>query len=529
MSGQRPGTSRIGSNITLGGIFPRYENGLVGQGSSARVTQASHHSLPSGTGSGLFPHFRFGRSSPIASEASGLDPVSTESQPLTEYRHRTFSFESPPDSPELTLMPNKGGLEIMSPVAQRQNLADMILDLDLKDARYRARSTSSSYPSEGVRSPELTVSPPMTFGRRILFGLEAYGFSKAHLSLFRSSDSSSQIFLDSALGTQTASEENTRADEATVDGQSQTPLAKGDEHAGCSSGKDQPPADTDPANCEREENMTGPAPITSNAESPICSAKETAPRFPSPGLANLSTTTAPQTPTSPDIHPNGTHSDPISVVNLSTECLPRVSTNPQERPSLDSSHNSYNYNYYDPALPRPGIGKTTSSGNSKNAGPSRRPFSRKGIKSRINSMQQIMFPDPVKVKKWFARQFRAGRKGSKVMVTKVKDRRPKGKRAVDGHGNHAKNGRLSKKKQAKSDVNKSIRIRLLGAAAVMSLSLFGMATQAQTQAPVQVQMQARDREVAVVVEADVKQEQEREQERERERPVGVGVVVEAID
>ncbi|KAK3688111.1 hypothetical protein B0T22DRAFT_489860 [Podospora appendiculata] len=407
MSDQRPGASRIESNITLGGILPRYENGLGGQPPSARVSKASHQSLPSSTGGGLFPHFRFSRSSPIASEAIGPDAVSTESQPLTEYRHRTFSFESTPDSPELTLMPNKGGLEIMSPVAQRKNLADIILDLDLNDARYRARSTSSSYPSEGVRSPELTVSPPMTFGRRILSGLEAYGFSKAHLSLLRSSDSSSRICLDSALGTQTASDKDTRVDEAAADGQSQTLLADGDVHAVYSPKKDQLPAEIDPANRGHDENTPGSASISSNAEPPIRVAKEAALSSPFVGLADSTTNTITQAPTSPDIHPNVTHSGPLSVINLSTECLPRVSINPQEHPSLDSSQNNYNYNYYDPALPRPSIGKSASSSNNnnnnnnninnRNPGSSRRPFSRKSLKNRINSMQHIIFPNPVKV------------------------------------------------------------------------------------------------------------------------------------
>lgn len=90
-----------------------------------------------------------------------------------------FSFESPPESPELTVMPNKGGAEIRTTYLDAESIFNQF---------FPVRSTSSSYPSEGVKSPELTVSPPMTFGRRILSNLEAYGFSSS--SFLRSSEES---------------------------------------------------------------------------------------------------------------------------------------------------------------------------------------------------------------------------------------------------------------------------------------------------------------------------------------------------
>ncbi|ESA42961.1 hypothetical protein NCU04375 [Neurospora crassa OR74A] len=89
-----------------------------------------------------------------------------------------FSFESPSDSPELKVMPNKDGTEIRRSL-DAESFFDRI---------FPVRSTSSSYPSEGVKSPELTVSPPMTFGRRILSSLESYGFSTS--SFLRSSEES---------------------------------------------------------------------------------------------------------------------------------------------------------------------------------------------------------------------------------------------------------------------------------------------------------------------------------------------------
>ena len=89
-----------------------------------------------------------------------------------------FSFESPSESPELTVTPNKGGAEIKTSLSVES----------LFNQFFPVRSTSSSYPSEGVKSPELTVSPPMTFGRRILSSLEAYGFSSS--SFLRSSEES---------------------------------------------------------------------------------------------------------------------------------------------------------------------------------------------------------------------------------------------------------------------------------------------------------------------------------------------------
>ncbi|KAK4174037.1 hypothetical protein QBC36DRAFT_193311 [Triangularia setosa] len=104
------------------------------------------------------------------------------------YQHRTFSFESPLASPELVVLPNHGGLEIAA-LSSKDGLAQATPAVN----RTQIRSTSSSYPSEGACSPELTVSPPLTFGRRILSSLEAYGFSSAHLSILESEEEEDRL------------------------------------------------------------------------------------------------------------------------------------------------------------------------------------------------------------------------------------------------------------------------------------------------------------------------------------------------
>lgn len=107
-----------------------------------------------------------------------------------------FSFESQAGSPELTILPNKGGLEIPSPLmlATNRDVLNTTSSPPGSDGEGHVRSNSSSYPSEGMRSPEPAVSPPSTFGRRIFSSLGRITFSNSHLSLLRSSNESQTIF-----------------------------------------------------------------------------------------------------------------------------------------------------------------------------------------------------------------------------------------------------------------------------------------------------------------------------------------------
>ncbi|KAK4678000.1 hypothetical protein QC764_303680 [Podospora pseudoanserina] len=95
------------------------------------------------------------------------------------YRHRTFSFESPPASPELVVYANKGGLDL-SCASPRDDLARHGI------SHAQIRSASSTYPSdERAQSP---VSPPLTLGRKILSSLAGYGFSEADFDADASSE-----------------------------------------------------------------------------------------------------------------------------------------------------------------------------------------------------------------------------------------------------------------------------------------------------------------------------------------------------
>ena len=99
------------------------------------------------------------------------------------YRHRVFSFESCDepssdskctDAPDPTIRAvssfdgiQKGQPEgPLLPSLPVLKAVSSTLD-DISSLRLFARSCSSEYPPEGMRTPELTVSPPATFHRRI--------------------------------------------------------------------------------------------------------------------------------------------------------------------------------------------------------------------------------------------------------------------------------------------------------------------------------------------------------------------------
>ncbi len=99
----------------------------------------------------------------------------------SRYRHRVFSFESTSDShniPVDTTVPDHSPLSPAfrrvpenEPATSSSHLphgrAKSALMNDAWSPEFDHRSCSSEYPTEGIRTPEFTVSPPTTFHRRI--------------------------------------------------------------------------------------------------------------------------------------------------------------------------------------------------------------------------------------------------------------------------------------------------------------------------------------------------------------------------
>ncbi len=99
------------------------------------------------------------------------------------YRHRVFSFEGcdePSSDSKCTdvPVPTVRAVSSFDGTQNRQPEGPLLPSLpvlqavsstldDVSSLRLFARSCSSEYPPEGMRSPELTVSPPATFHRRI--------------------------------------------------------------------------------------------------------------------------------------------------------------------------------------------------------------------------------------------------------------------------------------------------------------------------------------------------------------------------
>jgi len=288
------------------------------------------------------------------------------------YRHKTFSFEdeddlvSPPDSPqpEVIVLPNKGGLELVGSEDGNQ-----------------VRSASSSYPSEagGARSPELTVSPPMTFGRRILSSLEAYGFSNPHFASLQS--------------------ESSRASENVFSEEKEAEVGGAWREGGVSEVRDG----------SAEEDGTGAVEGTGLegvevAEIVLTTTNLTVTDTEEGEIVDLTSEgTLRRYPRREDDEQEHMVGDWDEEDNLSTRCLPRVSINP-DRVCLSEDNNSVlargDYCGSKSSFPRNAVS---------------------GIKHHISTMN--LKASPVKVKKWFVRQFRASRKGSRVIVKKVRERK----------------------------------------------------------------------------------------------------------
>ncbi|KAK1828999.1 hypothetical protein QBC39DRAFT_357781 [Podospora conica] len=301
------------------------------------------------------------------------------------FRLRTFSFEGEIDDDK----ENDPNIPAPSPVSTvseepdngRPVLAEIEVVNDDGLGGRGFRSPSSSYPSEGgARSPALTASPPMTFGRRLLSSLESFGFGNPHMQSLTSESGPS---------------------EAGVRSNEQLSLGS--------------PVDIPESGAEEDVKIADhhePLPeASSSAPEPAPAAIED-----TPGTTNTDTVRRhiilPEQYESESESTDDGNMDP----NISTRCLPRVSMDPAQAAAVLA-----NDGFEDVDL-RPSA--------SKKSGAST-------LRQRIAGMSLI---SSVKVKKWIVRRFRAGRRGSREIVDKVGKRRRarKVKRHVEKRGKEMK-------------------------------------------------------------------------------------------
>lgn len=403
----------------------------------------------------------------------------SEEDKASTFRHRMFSFESPSDAPELKVMPNKDETEIRRSL-DAESFFDRI---------FPVRSTSSSYPSEGVKSPELTVSPPMTFGRRILSSLESYGFSTS--SFLRSSEESvgshqrhrlNPTAMEGALRDLYREQEAAKNNEV-IECETQPSVAGGNksikiteqeltkpevEHIEDIEHRKMPSLNgSDAKEIIADISVVNTELIISLANAALHRGKSNSSTLPrqrpsSTGPNNPGATPSP----SLDLAPCGRAlaSSKAGLLseeapsNLSTQCLPRVSTNPPrlstESPTIlekrylnPKSRAALSISFGSPIKKRnvevaPKVSPVTDISNvplltgvqrdndRKPSGPYPRQQSKK--KSSILRLLRYIFRRPIKAKKWVVRKFRAKRKGvSKRFKTKTKARKEKKKRILE--------------------------------------------------------------------------------------------------
>nr|CAF06075.1 hypothetical protein 29E8.420 [Neurospora crassa] len=339
-----------------------------------------------------------------------------------------FSFESPSDSPELKVMPNKDGTEIRRSL-DAESFFDRI---------FPVRSTSSSYPSEGVKSPELTVSPPMTFGRRILSSLESYGFSTS--SFLRSSEESvgsRQHHRLNPAAVEGALREIYREQEAATNNEviecETQPSVAGDnksikitkqelakpevEHIEDIGHRKTPSLNgSDAKEVIADISAVNTELIISLANAALHRGKSNSSMLPRQRRRSTGPDNTGETPfPSLDLAPCGralasSKAGLLSeeaLSNLSTQCLPL--TDIPNVPLLTGVQRDHGR---------------------KPSGPYLRQQSKK--KSSILRLLRYIFRRPIKAKKWFVRKFRAKRKGvSKRFKTKTKARKEKKKRILE--------------------------------------------------------------------------------------------------
>lgn len=284
------------------------------------------------------------------------------------FRLRTFSFEGEFDSDK----ENDPNMPAPSPVSSmseegialdngRPALAEIdVVSYDEQLGRQGFRSPSSSYPSEGgARSPELAVSPPMTFGRRLLSSLESFGFGNPHMES-----------LTSDIG---LSEGGVRSD---------VQLSVGAPVDNSGAGADE--------SVKLEEPRDTPTPVPATTPAAVEDITGT-----------TNTDTVRRHIILPELYESENEStdDENMDPNISTRCLPRFSMDPAQAAAALASDG-----FEDIDL-RPST--------SKKSGTST-------LKQRLAGMSLL---SPVKVKKWIVRRYRASRRGSREIVDRVGRRR----------------------------------------------------------------------------------------------------------
>ncbi|KAM7195677.1 hypothetical protein V8F20_007421 [Naviculisporaceae sp. PSN 640] len=340
----------------------------------------------------------------------------------SNYAHGEISFVSSAGSPgpDINILPNKGGLQI-EPALRRTTQPSDLDDLEAGDHRFPVRSASSSYPSEGMRSPALSASPPVTVGRRILSGLEASRFSTAHLSFLQSADYLSQ---------------GSQSDDETEVGIEELPPLE--------------PADTIIWDFLSAKNTNGSKRETQEVEKPIsdCShhGREMTEIEPADGnpehksvvdlARSLSTgnkskahnessslnrsNTFPQRYKEPrsatrSMMTNRVQSS-VDIPNSSTMCLPRVSGGMEETRTASVDDSLPHVNHCSRVSP------LNDSIQAERESCHKRPENTKRCSFRNRISHYFQLRQTVKVKKWIVSKFRAGRRGSRVVAKKVKQR-----------------------------------------------------------------------------------------------------------
>jgi len=282
------------------------------------------------------------------------------------FRLRTFSFEGDDDDKE-----NDPNVPAASPMSSMSVDAlapddgypvlaeiDVVNDDELGGQGFR--SPSSSYPSEGgARSPELTVSPPMTFGRRLLSSLESFGFGNPHM--------------ESLTSELSLSEGGVRSDR-------QLSIGAPPDNSGAGIGENIKLGDL------QEVSIPTPAPSPATVEN-------------TPGTTN--TDTVRRHIILPDLYESENEStdDENMDPNISTRCLPRFSMDPAQATAALTNDGFEDIDLRPSTLKKSGVST---------------------LKQRLAGMSLL---SPVKVKKWFVRRYRASRRGSREIVDRVGRRR----------------------------------------------------------------------------------------------------------
>ncbi|KAK0718115.1 hypothetical protein B0T26DRAFT_752083 [Lasiosphaeria miniovina] len=384
-----------------------------------------------------------------ASEAARQSGVGKQRQ---QQQHQAFSFEfeSPPNSPELVVLPNKGGLAILSSCSLDKTGDDA---LPPHGPCYPVRSTSSSYPSDagGAASPPLSASPPplphhqkpWTLSRRILSGLEAYGFPTAHLDFAYGSGASSALALSAGDGRQKGlghsvgdSGSGSHGQAAAAKDADAMPQAKS--HTGSVRRASGNPAVNSPgAGPSHSELISTPAAVT--AAGTALDVEEQKPSMrgggPSEGGDSGKETNATRVPSPPssfleDIqdylrnkHKANNNSSSSNCYysaaaavsdddddNLSTRCLPRASTNPDTRTWLEEDDDGSEYKEESDN----GAAATTAAATTATAAA---PKPKKKRPRALGNQRQRLLRRAATLRAWLSRQFKRTRNAAGTTTT----------------------------------------------------------------------------------------------------------------